>query len=188
MKNTGTQEKNSFANRFLGWVEKGGNALPHPAILFGVFAVLTVFLSGIAHFFGWSAIHPGTGEVITPVNLISVEGLHRIILSMVTNYTSFAPLGVVVVAMLGIGIAEASGLLNAVIRLLVLSAPRQLLTFIIVFAGVISNMAADIGYVLLIPLAGVIFMAVDRHPVAGMAAAFAGGVRWIQRKPVYWCN
>ncbi len=93
---------------------------------------------------------------------------------MVENYTSFAPLGIVMVAMLGIGMAEASGLIGAVIRLLVLSAPKHMLTFIIVFAGVLSNMASDIGYVLLIPLAGVIFLAVDRHPVAGMAAAFAG--------------
>jgi aminobenzoyl-glutamate transport protein len=93
---------------------------------------------------------------------------------MVHNFTAFAPLGIVLVAMLGIGVAEASGMIGALIRLLVLASPRKLLTLVIVFTGVLSNMASDIGYVLLIPLAGTIFLAVGRHPVAGMAAAFAG--------------
>jgi len=168
------RKKISFFNRILSWVEIAGNALPHPATLFALFALATLVLSGLAHFLGWQAIHPGTEALIKPVNLISTDGLHKIILNMVSNFTGFAPLGIVMVAMLGIGIAESSGLINAVIRLLVLSAPKHLLTFIIVFSGVLSNMASDIGYVLLIPLAGVIFMAVDRHPVAGMAAAFAG--------------
>jgi len=174
LKNKGKEVKISIFTRYLGWVEKAGNALPHPATLFALFALTTIILSAVAHYFSLQAIHPGTGALIEPVNLISIEGLHDIILKMVDNYTSFAPLGIVMVAMLGIGMAESSGLINAVIRLLVLSAPRHLLTFIIVFAGILSNMASDIGYVLLIPLAGIIFMAVDRHPVAGMAAAFAG--------------
>lgn len=174
MNKKGKREKISIFNRFLGWVEKAGNALPHPATLFALFALATIILSGIAHYFGWQAFHPGTKALIEPVNLISLEGLHNIILKMVDNYTGFAPLGIVMVAMLGIGMAESSGLINAVIRLLVLSAPKHLLTFIIVFSGILSNIASDIGYVLLIPLAGIIFLAVDRHPVAGMAAAFAG--------------
>jgi aminobenzoyl-glutamate transport protein len=161
-------------NWMLEWVEIIGNALPHPATLFAIFAVMSILLSGVGSFFGWQALHPGTGEVIEPVNLLSVEGLHRILLNLVHNYTSFAPLGIVMVALLGIGIAESSGLINAGIRLLVLSAPKRMLTFILVFSGVLSNMASDIGYVLLIPLAGIIFLAVGRHPVAGMAAAFSG--------------
>ncbi|MHB2156040.1 AbgT family transporter [Calditrichota bacterium GD2] len=168
------KEKISLFNRILEWVEIGGNALPHPATLFALFAVATLILSAVTHYMGLEAIHPGTQEMIKPVNLISIEGLHRIILEMVENYTSFAPLGIVMVAMLGIGMAESSGMINALIRLLVLSAPKHLLTFIIVFSGILSNVASDIGYVLLIPLAGVIFMAVGRHPIAGMAAAFAG--------------
>jgi aminobenzoyl-glutamate transport protein len=164
----------SLFNWILEWVEKIGNALPHPATLFAIFAVTTILLSGVATYFDWQAVHPGDGSLIEPVNLISKEGLHRILLNLVRNYTDFAPLGIVMVAILGIGIAESSGLINAGIRLLVLSAPKQLLTFILVFSGVLSNMASDIGYVLLIPLAGIIFLAVDRHPVAGMAAAFAG--------------
>lgn len=166
--------RNSIFNKFLNITEKAGNALPHPATLFGLMAVSVLILSGIAEFFGWQAIHPGTKEVIEPVNLLTVEGLRRILLEMVTNYTNFAPLGIVLVAMLGIGIAESSGLIGTVIRLLVLSAPKHLLTFIIVFSGVVSNTASDVGYVLLIPLAGIIFLSVGRHPLAGMAAAFAG--------------
>ncbi len=166
--------KSSIFNKFLNLTEKAGNALPHPATLFALFAVLVLILSGLAELFDWQAIHPGTKEVIKPVNLLTVEGLRRILLEMVTNFTSFAPLGIVLVAMLGIGIAESSGLIGAAIRLLVLSAPKHLLTFIIVFSGVLSNTASDVGYVLLIPLAGIIFLSVGRHPLAGMAAAFAG--------------
>jgi len=166
--------KNSFLQRTLNWTEKVGNALPHPATLFALFALAALLLSALGHLLGWEVIHPGTKEIVRPINLLSQDGLHRILLEMVDNFTSFAPLGIVLVAMLGIGIAEQSGLIHALIRLLVLNAPRKLLTFVIVFAGIVSNMAADVGYVLLIPLAGVIFLAVGRHPIAGMAAAFAG--------------
>jgi len=160
--------------RFLNFVEKAGNALPHPATLFLILALLALAASWLAHIMGSEAINPATGEVIQVVNLLSRDGLHYILDSMVENFTSFAPLGIVLVAMLGIGIAESSGLIGSLIRMLVLSAPKRLLTFVLVLAGVLSNTASDIGYVLLIPLAGVIFQAVGRHPIAGMAAAFAG--------------
>jgi aminobenzoyl-glutamate transport protein len=166
--------RKSFFTTLLNWVERGGNALPHPATLFGIFALLVLILSAIFYALGTSAVHPVTGETYEAVNLLSQEGIHRILDDMVVNFTSFAPLGIVLVAMLGIGIAEGSGLIGALIRLLVLSAPKRILTFVLVFAGILSNMASDIGYVLLIPLAGVIFLSVGRHPVAGMAAAFAG--------------
>lgn len=167
-------KKTGLFQRMLNWTERAGNALPHPATLFALFALAVLVISFIGHLLGWEVIHPGTGETVTPVNLLSREGIHRILLEMVDNYTGFAPLGIVMVAMLGIGIAEKSGLVHALIRLLVLNSPRHLLTFVLVFSGIISNLASDIGYVLLIPMAGVIFMAVGRHPIAGMAAAFAG--------------
>jgi len=171
---TNTNIRVSFIQRFLSYTEKVGNALPHPATIFASFAVITIIVSFIAASLGWFAVHPTTNEIIKPVNLLTVEGLHRIILEMVHNYTSFAPLGIVLVAMLGIGVAEGSGLISALIRMLVLSSPQKLLTFILVFSGVISNVASDVGYVLLIPLGGIIFIAVGRHPLVGMAAAFAG--------------
>jgi aminobenzoyl-glutamate transport protein len=169
-----SENRRGLLQKILNWTEKVGNALPHPATLFALFALAALLLSGLGHLLGWEVIHPGTKEIIRPINLLSHDGLHRILLEMVDNFTGFAPLGIVLVAMLGIGIAEQSGLIHTLIRLLVLNAPSRLLTFIIVFAGIVSNMAADVGYVLLIPLAGVIFLAVGRHPVAGMAAAFAG--------------
>ncbi|HEX6904205.1 MAG TPA: AbgT family transporter [Thermoanaerobaculia bacterium] len=160
--------------RILGVIERVGNALPHPGTLFALMALLVVVLSAIFARLDLSVLHPGTGEEIRPVNLMTVEGLHRILTSLVTNFTGFAPLGTVLVAMLGIGIAEASGVLGTSLRLLVMSAPRRLLTFVIVFAGVMSNTASEIGYVLLVPLSAVIFLAAGRHPLAGLAAAFAG--------------
>jgi aminobenzoyl-glutamate transport protein len=160
--------------RFLAVVERGGNALPHPATLFVLFALGIVVLSDVAVRAGVTAAHPRTGEPIVPVSLLTLAGLHRILTETVRNFTSFAPLGTVLVALLGIGIAESSGLIGAAMRTLVLSAPKRLLTLVIVFAGVLSNMASEIGYVLLVPLAALIFQAAGRHPIAGLAAAFAG--------------
>jgi aminobenzoyl-glutamate transport protein len=161
-------------SRSLGLIERGGNALPHPATLFAIMALLIIIISGIAAQFNLSVTHPGTGKQIEAVSLLSMRGLHRILTEMVTNFTSFAPLGTVLVALLGIGIAEGTGLIGAALKLLVISAPRRLLTAVIVFAGVMSNAASEVGYVLLVPLAAIIFLAVGRHPVVGLAAAFAG--------------
>lgn len=158
----------------LDFIERVGNFLPHPVSLFAGFALLTIILSGIVSMFDLSVIHPGTGETVRPVNLLSADGLRYVMTSLVRNFTNFAPLGTVLVALLGIGIAEGTGLLAAVLRLMVLSAPPRLLTFVIVFAGILSNAASEIGYVLLVPLAGIIFLAVGRNPLAGIAAAFAG--------------
>lgn len=165
---------NEWTTKFLNFIEVGGNALPHPATLFAGFALLVIIISGLASQLNLQVIHPATGEIVRVQNLLSVYGLHRILEEMVTNFTSFAPLGTVLVAMLGIGVAESSGLIATILRLLVLTAPKKLLTFVIVFAGIISNTASEVGYVLLVPLAGIIFLAVGRHPIAGLAAAFAG--------------
>ena len=164
----------SLLERFLNIVERGGNALPHPATLFALLTLLVIVLSWVATLMDLSVQHPSTGAVVQPVNLLSVAGLQRILTGLVTNFTSFAPLGTVLVALIGIGVAEHSGLIGAALRGLVLSSPRVLLTPILVFAGVMSNMASEIGYVLLIPLAGLIFQAAGRHPIVGMAAAFSG--------------
>ncbi len=167
-------QNTNFLFKLLSFIERVGNALPHTAVLFGIFALLVLFFSWLGSILNFNAIHPTTNETINTINLISQEGLHRILLEMVNNYTSFAPLGIVMVALLGIGVAESSGLISALIRLLVLKAPSSLLTFIIVFVGIISNVASDLGYVFIIPLAGVIFHSVGRHPIVGMSAAFAG--------------
>jgi aminobenzoyl-glutamate transport protein len=167
-------KKKNLTDRFLGVIERVGNALPHPSTLFALMGLLVIILSWLTSFADLSVIHPGTKQEIRVVNLVSAEGLHLILTKMVTNFTGFAPLGTVLVALLGIGIAEGSGLIGALLRMLVLNSPRRLLTMVIVFSGVMSNAASEVGYVLLVPLSAVIFLAVGRHPVAGLAAAFAG--------------
>lgn len=169
-----TTQKKSFIDRFLGSVERIGNLLPHPATLFAGFALLVVIASWIFSLFDISVVHPGTQEIIKPFNLLSKEGSDMILTKMVTNFTGFAPLGTVLVALLGIGVAERSGLIATVLRMIVLASPKKLLTFVIVFAGILSNTASEVGYVLLVPLAAIIFLAAGRHPIAGLAAAFAG--------------
>lgn len=168
--------------RFLDVVERLGNLLPHPVTLFALFALGVILVSGIAGWFDLSVVDPRpegargrspTGEIVA-VSLMNGDGIRRIMEGLVTNFTGFVPLGTVLVAMLGVGVAEKSGLLSAMIRALVLKAPPQLVTGAVVFAGVISNTASEMGYVVLIPLAAVIFHALGRHPFAGLAAAFAG--------------
>ncbi|GAB4425106.1 MAG: AbgT family transporter [Bacteroidia bacterium] len=168
-----SKPRRSWVDVFLNIVEKGGNLLPHPATLFLILALLTIVCSGILSWAGAAAQMPG-GDLVETRNLFSRDGLHWILEHMVTNFTSFAPLGTVLVALLGIGVAEGSGLIGTSLRLLVLKAPARLLTLVLVFAGVMSNVASEVGYVLLVPLGAIIFMAAGRHPLAGMAAAFAG--------------
>jgi aminobenzoyl-glutamate transport protein len=165
---------NGMVARMLQAIENVGNKLPHPATLFAMFAGLIILLSGIVSVFNITAVHPGTKETIHAVNLLSRDGLHMILTNLVTNFTGFAPLGTVLVALLGIGITESSGLMSTALRLLVISAPKKLLTFAIVFAGILSNTASEVGYVVLVPMGGMIFLAVGRHPIVGIAAAFAG--------------
>lgn len=166
--------RKSPVDRFLAIVERAGNLLPHPATLFFLLTVFVILASWLAGQFDISVSHPKTGELVSPVNLLSVDGLQRIMNGLVPNFTGFAPLGTVLVALIGIGVAEHSGFIGACLRIVVLNAPRFLLTPIVVFAGVMSNMASEIGYVLLVPLSGLLFVAAGRHPILGIAAAFAG--------------
>ena len=201
------KEKKTLFTRFLDFVEWLGNLLPHPVTLFALFAIGVVFLSGLAEWLNWSAPDPrpegaagrAPDGIIEPVSLLNGDGLRMIIENMVTNFTSFAPLGVVLVALLGVGVAEHSGLISACIRGMVLKAasykpdmtertgllaiphriirffltPKNLVTVAICFSAVISNTASEMGYVVLVPLAAVIFHSMGRHPLAGLACAFA---------------
>src|SRR5690606_25970393 len=120
-----------------------------------------------------SATHPVTQELFTVRNLLSADGIRYMLGSLVTNFTSFAPLGIAIVALLGIGVAERSGLLGAALTALVGVAPQSMLVPVVAFAGAMSSIAMDAGYVVLIPLAGLLFQLAGRHPLAGIAAAFA---------------
>jgi aminobenzoyl-glutamate transport protein len=168
--------------RFLDTVEWLGNLLPHPVTLFAVFALSVVLLSGVLGALGLSVPDPrpegaagrAADGTIHVVSLLNAEGLRRIVQNLVTNFTGFVPLGTVLVALLGVGVAEHSGLLAATIRAMVLKASKHVVTVTVVFAGVVSNTASEMGYVVLIPLAAVVFHSFGRHPLAGLAAAFAG--------------
>lgn len=200
--NKKTESSNWFTH-FLNVVEWLGNLLPHPVTLFALFCVGVILISGIADFLEWYVADPRdqTGEtLIRAVSLMNAEGFRRIVANLVTNFTGFAPLGTVLVALLGVGVAEHSGLIKAAIRGIVLKAvsiqpspatgsrfvralkrpfiyvlqPKILVTIAVVFSGIISNTASELGYVVLVPLGAVVFLSLGRHPLAGLAAAFAG--------------
>ncbi len=180
--NSDQQNNKGLFNRFLATVEFLGNMLPHPITLFAIFCMAIIVISGIADWAGLSVIDPrpegakgrAPDGVIEVVSLMSAEGLQKIVTGLVTNFTGFAPLGTVLVAILGVSVAEHSGLLSAAMRGMVMGAPKRLVTFMVVFAAILSNTASELGYVVLIPLAAMIFHSLGRHPLAGLAAAFAG--------------
>jgi aminobenzoyl-glutamate transport protein len=166
--------KPSLVFRILSRIESAGNRLPAPTLLFVYLALGILLLSALTSWLGVSALHPVTQEPIQALNLLSTEGLHRILASTVSNFTQFAPVGTVLVAMLGIGVAERSGLFAVVLGGIVKRAKGVWLTMVVVFVAIMSSLAADTGYVVLIPLAALVFHAAGRHPLAGIAAAFAG--------------
>ncbi|HLR69296.1 AbgT family transporter [Virgibacillus alimentarius] len=169
------KQRKGIFQRFLDRIEIVGNKLPHPVTLFAILALLVVVLSGIVSAFGISVEHPGEeNEMIEVKNLLSGEGIKYILTNLTDNFIGFAPLGVVLVTMLGIGLAERTGLISALLRGFVLAVPNKLITAGLVFAGIMSSVASDAGYVVLPPLGAVIFAALGRHPLAGLAAAFAG--------------
>ena len=166
--------KKSLALRFLDGVERVGNRLPDPLTLFAIAALLVIAVSWLFSTLGVVVTHPGTKETISVVNLLAPSSIQRMFTDAVKNFTDFPPLGLVLVTMIGIAVAERSGFITALLRATVLNVPRPLLTAALVFAGVNSSLVADAGYVVLIPLGAVIFAAVGRHPLAGLSAAFAG--------------
>ena len=166
--------RQGFGDKLLNVVERSGNKLPHPVTLFLIFAATVLVFSFILSSLGVSGIHPATDETVEVVNLLNKDGIRMILTGAVGNFTGFAPLGVVLVAMLGVGVAEKSGLISAMLKKIVMGAPTKLVTAVVVFAGVMSSMASDAGYVVLVPLGAIIFLAKGRHPIAGLAAAFAG--------------
>lgn len=208
-------KKKDWFTRFLDIVEWLGNLLPHPVTLFALFALGVVLISGLAEYLNWAVPDPrpegaagrSPDGVIVAVSLLNGDGLRMIVENLVRNFTGFAPLGVVLVALLGVGVAEHSGLISAIIRGIVLKAasvqpvdlsnlsalpllrrigyvlvypllllikPRVLVTVAVVFTGIVSNTASELGYVVLVPLGAVVFLSMGRHPLAGLAAAFAG--------------
>ncbi len=163
-----------FFTRALNLIERVGNALPHPATLFAILGLVVLVASALAAALGANAVHPSTGELIVPRNLLGFEGLRYLYVSLEDNFIAFPPFGIVLVSVIGLGIAEGTGLIEALIKQTILKAPRRLVTSFIIAAGILSHLASSVGYVVLIPLGALVFMAFRRHPVAGIAAAFAG--------------
>lgn len=165
----------------LGWVERTGNKLPDPVFIFFYLIIALVLFSVVAAMSGISAMHPtaldevtGNAQRIEATSLLSPENIQRLWVEMPTTFTHFHPLGYVLVVMLGAGVAERSGFFAAGMAKAVKSAPKTMLTPVVALVAMIGNHAADAGYVVLIPLAGILFAAAGRHPLAGIAAAFAG--------------
>jgi aminobenzoyl-glutamate transport protein len=159
---------------FLGAVERIGNRIPDPAILFVVLLFIVWGLSLLLSMFEFSVIDPRTGAPIVISNQLSGHAMTTFFSKLVTNFSGFGPVGTVLVAMLGIGVAEHTGFINTSLRALLGVTPKSLLTPMVVFVGIVSHSAVDAGYVLVIPLGGLIFYVAGRHPLAGIAAAFAG--------------
>ncbi|NUR28077.1 MAG: AbgT family transporter [Catenulispora sp.] len=197
--------KRCFTQRLLDGVERAGNKVPHPVMIFLILIGLIIVLSAILAAFHVKVTYevaepapvvaeqtydggtyePGleAHDVHPPVtthlataeikSMLTADGIRFIFTSAVQNFTNFGVVGVILVAMIGVGLAEQAGLIGALIRKLVAVAPKWSLTFIIVLLGIISTIASDAGYLVLIPLGAVAFMSVGRHPLAGLAAAFA---------------
>lgn len=166
--------KVSFFTRILASVERIGNKLPDPAVLFIVLLFAVWILSWMLSYVTFNVIDPRSNEPLTINNLLSGSAITEFLSVMVTNFAHFHPVGVVLVAMLGIGVAEHTGFINAGLRGLLSVTAKWLLTPMVIFVGIVSHSAVDAGYVLVIPLGGIIFYAAGRHPLAGIAAAFAG--------------
>lgn len=161
------------AGGFLGVIEKVGNKLPNPFWLFVILAGLVAITSWIGSTIGMSATQPDSGETVEVENLLTADGLQRMLTDAVENFTSFPPLGVILTVMLGVAVAEHSGLLSALVRSMVAKVGPKVLTFTLALAGVTGSVASDAVYVILIPLGAMSFHALGRSPIVGAMVAFA---------------
>ncbi|MGP4062446.1 AbgT family transporter [Halobacillus litoralis] len=174
MSKQSSKNKTKGFSKLLNGVEKVGNKLPDPFMLFVYLAVFTIVGSWIISLFGVTTTQPGTGEEIPIKSLVSGEGLQYILTSMLENFTGFKPLGLVLAMMLGIGLANKVGLLETAIKSTILKAPKSLITYAVIFVGILGNLASDAAFVIVPPLAAMVFYTLGRHPLAGLAAGFAG--------------
>jgi aminobenzoyl-glutamate transport protein len=167
---------------FLAAVERVGNMVPHPAIIFFILIGIVIVLSVIFGLLGTTVTYDGYDESLGDIvqqttsvrSLLSADGIRFMVTSPVANFLGFTGVGVILVAMIGVGLAEESGLIATLVRRLVAAAPRSIFTFMIVMVGVLSSIAADAGYLVLVPLAAAAFHSMGRHPLAGLAAGFSG--------------
>jgi aminobenzoyl-glutamate transport protein len=176
------QKSGGMLDGFLDTIERVGNAVPHPAVIFLILIAGVIVLSALLALLGaatsYETVDVATGEVVTVTtevrSLLSADGIRFLFTSPVANFLGFGAVGVIIVAMVGVGVAEQSGLIATLVKKIVKVAPRSMFTFIVVMLGVVSSIASDAGYLVLVPLGAAAFHSLGRHPLAGLAAAFSG--------------
>ena len=171
---TNSPEQLSLLNRFLNCVERLGNKLPHITMLFIYALLITIAIAFALSFVDFDYIHPNTHEKIKIVNMLLPANLLALLVSSVKNFMSFPPLGITVVATLGIGIAEGSGFINVLIKKFLSITPRKFLTPTVIFVSIVCHLVSDSAYTILMPVSALMFYACGRHPLAGIACSFAG--------------
>lgn len=167
-------KENGILNKILNGIEKVGNKLPDPVTIFMILCVFVLILSALIANTNISVVHPSTKETIKAVNLLEKAQLQIFLGNIVANFQGFAPLGLVLVTMLGAGVAEKSGFMEALMKKSINKVPKKLVTVTIIFSGIVANAAADAGFVVLPPLAAIVFLGIGRHPLIGMFAGYAG--------------
>lgn len=176
------KKEKSVVLKALDGVERIGNKLPDPAVLFIILAALTIVISYVVSKLDVSVTYEGYNSAtnaieemtVKPFNLLSREGFVYMVTSIVGNFTGFFALGTVFTIIIGVSVAEGTGFLETVLKKLVAVTPKNLVTSMVILLGIMSNVASSVGYVVLVPLGAIVFMAFKRHPIAGLAAAFAG--------------
>lgn len=169
------KKNNTRFDRMLDKIEKVGNKIPEPMVLFLWLCIIVIVLSFILSKIGFSAVHPVTKDTLTVVNLFSVAGFQKMLTNVVSNFTGFYALGVVLVAMLGVGVCDKSGLFATLLRnsMSNIKGSSIKVVFIVVLASIISNAAADSGFIIMPALGAMIFSAAGRNPIAGALCAYA---------------
>lgn len=170
------KDAHGAGGRILGWIERVGNRLPHPFYIFVIIAALVAVASAIFNALGATITDPTTGEITPVQSLLSGEGAAYILTSVIDNFVSFPPLGLIITVMLGIGVAERVGLLDSFMKGAVLAAPKSAVTFVVVLVSMMSNLASDSASVILPPLAAAAFLAAGRNPLAGFTASYSAVV------------
>lgn len=170
---TTTDQKYTPMMRILMVIEKAGNKLPHPFWLFLIFAAAVMVISSIGAATGLSAHNPATDETVTATNLFSQDNLREILSHVVDNYMGFPALGLVLIVLLGVAVAEHSGFFSTIMRLALRSVPKRWVTIAVAFVGSAASVAGDASYMIVIPLGGIAFKAIGRNPIIGCAAAYA---------------